>query len=215
MNTKPTCESHLDETFNSSEILPSTYNIFRRDRTLGGGGVFIGVKNHLTAMVENLSINSDAEFIWVKLLTQESQPVFICSFYRPPNCEMEPLLSLNGSLKVIAEKEANYPVIILGGDFNLPHISWDNGCGQVNPSPAYGLQVNNTLLDIVNDFHLEQLVHENTRDNHTLDQIFCTNPARVTFVSVIPGISDHEAVFFCFDTNPLWYQNSSHSVSVS
>ena len=41
---------------------------------------------------------------------------------------MEPLLSLNESLKVIAEKEANYPVIILGGDFNLPHISWDNGC---------------------------------------------------------------------------------------
>ena len=38
---------------------------------------------------------------------------------------MEPLLSLNESLKVIAEKEANYPVIILEGDFNLPHISWD------------------------------------------------------------------------------------------
>ena len=190
------CESHLDETFNSSEILPSAYNIFRRDKTLGGGGVFIGVKNHLTAMVENLPINSDAEFIWVKLLTQESQPVFICSFYRPPICEMEPLLSLNAALKVIAEKEANYPVIILGGDFNLPHISWDNGCGQVNPSPAYGLQVNNTLLDIVNDFHLEQLVHENTHDNHTLYLIFCTNPARVTSVSVIPGISDHDAVFF-------------------
>ena len=67
-------------------------------------------------MVENLPINSDAEFIWVKLLTQESQPVFICSFYRPPICEMEPLLSLNESLMVIAEKEANYPVIILGGD---------------------------------------------------------------------------------------------------
>ena len=59
------CESHLDETFNSSEILPSAYNIFRRDRTLGGGGVFIGVKNHLTATVESLSINSDAEFIWM------------------------------------------------------------------------------------------------------------------------------------------------------
>ena len=147
-------------------------------------------------MVENLPINSDAEFIWVKLLTQESQPVFICSFYRPPICEMEPLLSLNESLKVIAEKEASYPVIILGGDFNLPHISWDNGCGQVNPSPAYGLQVNDTLLDIVNDFHLEQLVHENTCNNHALDLIFCTNPARVTSVSVIPGISDHEAVFF-------------------
>lgn len=151
------CESHLDETFNSSEILPPTFNIFRRDRTLGGGGVFIGVKNHLTAVVENFPTDSDAEFIWVKLLTQDSHPVFICSFYRPPNCEVEPLLSLSKSLKVITEKEASNPVIILGGDFNLPHISWENGCGQVNSSPAYGLLVNNTLLDMVNDFYLEQL----------------------------------------------------------
>jgi len=205
-------ESHLDETINSSEILPPTYNIFRKDRTLGGGGVFIGIKNHLTAVVENLSSDCDAEFIWVKLLTQESHPVYICSFYRPPNCDMDPLLSLNESLKAIADKESNSPVIILGGDFNLPHILWDNGCGQVESNPAYGLQINNTLLDIVNDFHLEQLVHESTRDDHILDLIFCTDPTRATSVSVIPGISDHEAIFFCLNMKPLWYQNSSHSV---
>ena len=68
---------------------------------------------------------------------------------------MEPLLSLNESIKIIAEKEANSPVLILGRDFNLLHLSWDNGCRQVNPNPAYGLQVNNTVLDIVSDFHLE------------------------------------------------------------
>jgi len=72
-------------------------------------------------------------------------------------------------------------------------------------SPAYGSLVNNTLLDTINDFHLEQLVHESTCDNHTLDLIFCTDPARGTSVSVIPGISDHEAVFFCFNMKPLWY----------
>ena len=38
---------------------------------------------------------------------------------------------------------------------------------------------------MVNDFHLEQLVHESTRDNHTLDLILCTDPARVMSVSVI------------------------------
>ena len=105
----------------------------------------------------------------MKLLTQESHPVF-----RPPNREVEPLLSLSKSLKAIAEKEANHPVVILGGDFNLPHISWENGCGQVNSSPNYGLLVSNTLLDMVNDFHLKQLVHESTCDtdcNHTLDLV--------------------------------------------
>jgi len=66
-----------------------------------------------TAVVENFPIDSDAEFIWVKLLTQESHPVFICSFYRPSNCEVDPLLPLSESLKAIAEKEANHPTVIL------------------------------------------------------------------------------------------------------
>jgi len=74
---------------------------------------------------QKFPIDSDAKFIWVKLQTQESHPVFVCSFYRPPNCEVEPLLSLSESLK-----EANHLAVILGGDFNLPHISWDNGYGQ-------------------------------------------------------------------------------------
>ena len=61
------CESHLDSSIISSELLPSTYNIFRKDRSLGGGGVFIGTKNHLTVVEENLQHGTDAEFICVKL----------------------------------------------------------------------------------------------------------------------------------------------------
>ena len=33
-------ESHLDQSFYTSEIFPDTYNVFRKDQTLGGGGVF-------------------------------------------------------------------------------------------------------------------------------------------------------------------------------
>ena len=32
------CESHIDESFLSAEILPNTYKIIRKDRSLGGGG---------------------------------------------------------------------------------------------------------------------------------------------------------------------------------
>ena len=69
---------------------------------------------------------------------------------------------------------------------------------------------------MVNDFYLQQLVRESTCDNHMLDLIFCTDPARVTCtsVSVIPDldISDHEAVLFNFNMKPLWYQNSIHCI---
>jgi len=41
------CESHIDQSFLSSEILPPNYKFVRKDHSLGGGGVFIGFENHL------------------------------------------------------------------------------------------------------------------------------------------------------------------------
>ena len=41
------CELHIDQLFLTSEILPPNYKLIRKDHSLGGGGVFIGSKNHL------------------------------------------------------------------------------------------------------------------------------------------------------------------------
>ena len=38
------CKSFTDQSFLSSEILPNLFEIIRKDRYLGGGGVFIGIK---------------------------------------------------------------------------------------------------------------------------------------------------------------------------
>ena len=35
------CETHLDETYTSSEVFPQSYSIIRKDRCCGGGGVFL------------------------------------------------------------------------------------------------------------------------------------------------------------------------------
>jgi len=50
------CESHLDDSIKSPELLPANYSI-RKDRNLGGGGVFISIRNNLAAVVENLPNN--------------------------------------------------------------------------------------------------------------------------------------------------------------
>ncbi len=42
-------ESHLDNTIHNGEIFPSSYEIFRKDRELGAGGVFIAVHEHYVA----------------------------------------------------------------------------------------------------------------------------------------------------------------------
>ena len=40
-------ESHHDNSFYTPEIFPDESNIFRKDRTMGGGGVFLCIKKHL------------------------------------------------------------------------------------------------------------------------------------------------------------------------
>ena len=74
------CESHIDHTFFSPEILPAGYKIIRKDRCLGGGGVFIGYKNYLNVCEES-SLSLDAEMVWVKLCchNKKNLPVFILS----------------------------------------------------------------------------------------------------------------------------------------
>ena len=89
------------------------------------------------------------------------------------------LSQIGEALQKLYHNESNFPTIVLGGDFNLPTISWDDGLGKVNPNPAYGLEVNYLLIDILNDNHLEQLVTQPTRGNNILDLLFCTFPALI------------------------------------
>jgi len=59
-------ESHIDSTFLSSEILPNSYKIIRKDHSVGGGGVFIGFRDDL--IISELSNpSSEAEMVWAKL----------------------------------------------------------------------------------------------------------------------------------------------------
>ena len=103
---------------------------------------------------------------------------------------------MNNSLSDIFQNETlQFPQIILAGDFNLPSISWIDGTGQVNTDPSYGTDVNQLLLESVNEFGLEQLVTEPTRRGNILDLIFSSHPDSIKNVEVIPGMSDHEAVY--------------------
>ena len=46
------CESHLDNSYTSSEIFLVGFNIYRKDRTAGGWGVFLGINDTLVTMDE-------------------------------------------------------------------------------------------------------------------------------------------------------------------
>ena len=109
------CESHIDESYFSSEyklLLPPSYTILRKDRSLGGAWwSIIGFRKSLTVSEESKLI-TDYEVIWAKLHFKKTQMLYICSFYRPPDSDMYPIIQLNKSLTKLSNRE---PMVLVGG----------------------------------------------------------------------------------------------------
>ena len=109
--------------------------------------------------------------------------LYIGSFYRPPSAGDSPLIELEATL-------TNLPVdktIILGGDFNCREIDWvrltSNG-----PSHCH------KLLDICNDFSLNQMNDKPTRLGSILELHLTNNPSLVRNCSIASGFSDHDGM---------------------
>ena len=147
------CESHLDSSYYNAEIFPPTYTVLRKDRVEGAGGVFLCIKEGLDVSEEpDLDVN--AEIIWAKVTPSKRAPIYVCSFYRPPDLSIDPILQLGLSLNTLTRRFTELPNIIVMGDFNLPGINWLDGSGQVISNPSYGVELNNVFLDQINDIGL-------------------------------------------------------------
>ena len=91
--------------------------------------------------------------------------------------------------------KSHSPEILLSDDLNLPSITWSDG-GIVNSCPTYGHGINELFLDTVNEYGLEQLIIQPTRGKNILDLVFSDSTKTISNLQIIPGISDHEAIFF-------------------
>ena len=70
---------------------------------------------------------------------------------------------------VILPYRFSSPNIIIAGDFNLPSIMWSDTGASITSSPAYGRELNSLFLEIIDDYGLEQLVYQPTRQGNILD----------------------------------------------
>ena len=115
------------------------------------------------------------------------------SFYRPPSTSVDYLeqleLSMN-NMKKHSGIDGKY--VLLGGDFNLPDIDWEEG--SVESNPQYTAAINWKMIDIANDFNLTQIVSEPTRQGNILDLLFTSHQYLVDKVYIVPGMSDYDAV---------------------
>ena len=160
-------ETHISDSVFSSEILNSGYTISH------GGGVLSAFSNDLVVSHAH-HLSGDYEGIWSKVEIAGSKPLSVGSIYRPPDPDVEPLEDLDQTLCHLTQKSP--PNILLTGDFNLPSVFWAEDNYSIQPNPAYGIEVNNKLLDIVNSHFLTQHVKQPTRGHHILDLVFTSNP---------------------------------------
>ena len=200
--------SNSFETVSDSEEFQTKFqNSYRKDRKLGEGGVFIAVDNNY--ITTEILTGSDCETAWCKINTQGRQHLYIGTFYRQSCSAIEKLEELEKSINCIMNTSQTLPNVILGGDFNLPHINWQTNT--VNTNPQYGKALNEKLIEISNNNDMNQMVIEPTRGQNTIDLLMTTNPGLVSNIEVHPGMSDHQVVIVNVDMkakhqkrNPDW-----------
>ena len=84
------------------------------------------------------------EMPWAKLFVGPNHDCYyFWSFYRPPDSNIEPITDLQQSLTKLLQNKSDDSIISLTGDFNLPSIKWNDGCGMIDSAPQYGYTLMN------------------------------------------------------------------------
>ena len=164
------CETWLNATVLSSELLPG-YSIFWRDRVGKiGGGVLVAVKNNIHATRRPDLEKENTEFAAVELALQNCKSTLLDTFYRPPDSCPDAIQHLNSSLQDAPESSC----VILIGDPNPPAANWSLD----HPTPTVnGSQLEEMFCDLVGDNFLQQFITGPTHvRGNTLDLLLCNCP---------------------------------------
>ena len=189
-------ETWLNDNVSDNEILPSGYNIIRKDRPSNkrGGGVLLALRNGI--QYNRVASGSDhLEILANELLSAKPNMCLLCVCYRPPSSDLNDWLDLYTSFLQVSEK---YEKILVTGNFNFPDLIWNRDNASQTLSSSY-IQ----FRDLIQDFFLEQVNPFLTRSKNILDLILTNIPESVTDIScLLPKSMDlfsgHNLLFFEF-----------------
>lgn len=145
-------ESWLDDSICDSEVFPAEYVCYRKDRDRHGGGVFLLVHHNVSSRLIDIQTGT-CEAVWVQLKLKNGKVLAVGSFYRPPGSQVKVLSELCEQLIAI-----NADNLVLGGDFNLPNIDWE----QPETTQTGYCVSGRKMINISSMFTLTQLVRQNT-----------------------------------------------------
>ena len=185
----------LNSSICDAEYFNSQYTIYRSDRpSESAGGVIVAINSDfVSTRVESLETES-SEAIWVKINITGCKTLYVGGCYRAHVSDEVSIEDLDTVLRKIASRTNN--IVLAGGDFNFPGWDWKKKC--LKPKTPYP-RLHYKFGEILDDNGITQIVEEPTRLDNTLDLILTNRPNQINRTQVIPGISDHEAVFTEFN----------------
>ena len=89
-------------------------------------------------------------------------------------------------------KSSERPTVHILGNFNFCDIVWPDRLNK--SSSPLSLSECEKFIEILNDHHLEQLVHFPTRERNTLDLIITSLPGQFLDIQSTDRLSDHDIV---------------------
>jgi hypothetical protein len=122
-----------------------------------------------------------------------------CSCYRPTTADQNWLNNFNHYLNDVCNCYEN---IILVGDFNMPHISWNS------PENTTGAK-EISFLELMDDYFLSQLNNKPTRRNNVLDLV---NIHEVLSPTEADVFTDHNIILFDVLISPKSPVNMNRTV---
>ena len=178
-------ETKLDESIMEGEVNICGYDIVRRDRKRGGGGVCFFVKNSINFSTRHDLNVDDLENLCVEIQNPRSKPFLVVTWYRPPDS----LTGIFESFEILLRKLDSFNI-----EYHL--------LGDINCNLAVSRYDNDTrkLVSITDIYGLHQLINEPTRITETsqtlIDLIYTNCPDKIVCSGVRHiGISDHSIVF--------------------
>ena len=202
-------ESHLEPNISDAEFLPPNYKAHRKDRNKYGGGVFIALKEDLFLNSQRMpELETDCEIVWIRLKASKSIDTFICAYYRPHTSDIDSYDKFETSVTRACGKENSK--LIIAGDLNFPDWNWSDMTLKKSNYPT----LHRKFQDFLHDRGLDQLVQEPTRNENTLDLVMTNSPHLVPRIETIPGISDHDIVYFEYNMSQLKNTQKPRPISI-
>ena len=168
-------ESKVDSSILSASLHIPGYEIFRKDRTLHGGGVVIYARQELCAHAIRLRLAADREAVAVRL----PSGLLITSVYRPPNGSINTFYTdLSDGLA-----EHTHQKLVICGDFN-----------------ADTDKDKKVVQDFCDSLGLEQMVNSPTHNQRCIDHLYCSSDMTTSpVIHMAPLEKKHEQLVFSVD----------------